>query len=171
MTGGSGQFGKVAGEGVRHVPRRPRGFSLIEILFAVLITAFALLGVFASFAFAINSTRFSGRMTQAVTWNRQVIELIRGRNLPFIVPLPPPEKSGLNDPLNLPFEKLPDLNAAPFLNDLPLGTGFKRSIQVRRLSNNAADYRYTVAEITVTIFWMENGRPRNVSMKALHRQP
>jgi len=135
------------------------------------VLAVGILGVFASFAFGIQSTRFSGRMTQAVTWNRQVLELIRVRNLPFTGPLPPPEESGLNDPPNQSFDQLPNLNDAPFVNDLPLGTGFKRSIQVRRLSNDLTDYRYTVAEITVTIFWTENGRLRNVSMKALHRQP
>ena len=137
----------------------------------MVVLTVGILGVFASFAFGIQSTRFSGRMSQAVTWNRQILELIRVRNLPFTVTLPPPQDSGLNDPPNQPFEELPDLNASPFLNDLPLGTGFKRSIQVRRLSNDATDYRYTVAEITVTIHWLENGRPRNVSMKALHRQP
>ncbi len=171
LAGGSWRLGQTSGDSLRSAFRRPGGFTQIEIAIAVVVLAVGILGVFASFAFAIQSTRFSGRMTQAVTWNRQVLELIRVRNLPFTVPLPPPEESGLNDPPNQPFEKLPDLNAAPFLNDLPLGTGFKRSIQVRRLSNNVADYRYTVAEITVTIFWMENGRPRNVSMKALHRQP
>lgn len=151
---------------------RRAGFTQIEIAFAVVVLTVGIMGVFASFAFGIQASRQGGRMTQAVSWNRQIVEMIRVRNLPFTVAtLPAPALSGLNDAVDMPFKERNDLNAPPFSNDLPAGTGFKRSIQMRRLSTDASDYRYTIAEITSTLHWMENGRPRKVTLRALHRQP
>ncbi len=158
---------------------RPGGFSQVELAVAVVVLAVGILGVVASFTFGLQSTRFSGQMSRALAWNRQLIEMIRVRNLAF-TPDIPPSTSGLNDgPApstgtdEARFRNLRDLNDAPFLNDLPLGTGFKRRIQIRRLgSTSAADkYRQRIAEITVTVYWMDNGRLREVTMKALHRQP
>ncbi len=156
---------------------RAGGFSQVELLIAVAVLAVGILGVFASFAFGLQSTRFSGQMSQAIAWNRQLIEMIRVRNLAFSPDIPP-SGSGLNDPAltsgvdpEATFRSLRDLNAPPFLNDLPLGTGFKRRIQIRRLSPDANDYHNRIAEITVTVYWMDGGRLREVTLKALHRQP
>lgn len=137
----------------------------------MVVLAVGILGVFASFSFSIESTRHGAHLSEAVSYNRQIIELIRVRNLPFMEDLPPPESSGLNDPETETWTRLPALNALPFANDLPENTGFRRSIQVRRVSNDVSDYRYQIAEITVTVYWMENGRLRKVRMTAHHRQP
>lgn len=151
--------------------RRRAGFTQIEIAFAVVVLAVGIMGVFASFAFGIQASRQGGRYTQAVSWNRQILEMIRVRNLPFTVTLPPPRSSGLNDPPDLPWAQATELNAAPFSNDLPSGSGFKRSIQMRRLSTEVSNYRHTIVEITATLLWLENGKPRKVTLRALHRQP
>lgn len=156
---------------MRNRPGRRAGFTQIEIAFAVVVLTVGIMGVFASFAFGIQASRQGGRMTQAVSWNRQIVEMIRVRNLPFTVTLPPARSTGLNDPTDLAWAEMTELNAAPFANDLPAGSGFKRSIQIRRMSSDTSDYRHTIAEITSTLHWMENGRPRKVTLRALHRQP
>lgn len=151
--------------------RRPAGFSQIEIAFAVVVLSIGILGVFSSFAFGIQAARQGGQMTKAVSWNRQIVELIRVRNLPFTVALPPARSTGLNDPTGLEWKDMTEMNAPPFSNDLPAGTGFRRSLQLRRLSSDPSDYRYSIAEITSTLVWLENGKPRKVVLRALHRQP
>ncbi len=90
MTAGFWGLGQTSGDSLRSVSRRPGGFTQIEIAIAAVVLAVGILGVFASFAFAIQSTRFSGRMTQAVTWNRQVLELIRSATSPSPSPCLPP---------------------------------------------------------------------------------
>ncbi len=158
-------------------PTRPGGFSQVELAIAIVVLAVGILGVFASFAFGLQSTRFSGQMGRAIAWNRQLIEMIRVRNLAFTPGLPT-SASGLNDPplaqagdAQTRFLSLNELNAPPFLNDLPLGTGFRRRIQIRRLSDDPGHHRYRIAEILVTVYWMDGGRLREVTLKALHRQP
>lgn len=163
--------------GIIRRPSRPGGFSQVELAIAIVVLAVGILGVFASFAFGLQSTRFSGQMSRAIAWNRQVIEMIRVRNLAFTPDLPT-SASGLNDPplpevgsAEAKFLSLRELNAPPFLNDLPLGTGFRRRIQIRRLSDDPGNYHHRIVQILVTVYWMDNGRLREVTLKALHRQP
>lgn len=138
---------------------------------AIVVLAVGILGVFASFAFGLHSTSSSARLSEAVGYARQVVELIRSRNLPFQTTCPPPQASGLNDPASLEWSQLPVLNAAPFANDLPPNSDFRRRIQVRRESGNSADYRFNVAEIYVSVLWMEKGHLRSVELTAHYRKP
>ncbi len=150
---------------------RPRGFSQVEVAVAVVVLAVGLLGVFASFAYGLQASNSSARLTEAVGYSRQLVEIIRARNLPFAYGLPLAANSGLKDPETASFRELPELNAAPFANDLPANTGFRRRITVSREVNDASDYRYRIAEVRVTVLWMERDRLRRVEMTAHHRQP
>ncbi len=138
---------------------------------AVVVLSVGLLGVFASFAYGMRSSKSSARLTEATNYGRQMIEIIRSRNLPFARGMPPPAEFALNDPPGLPFEALPNLEAPPYANDFPPNTGFRRHIQVFRETSVAADYRFNLAEIRVTILWMEGDRSRQVELTAHHRQP
>jgi len=57
------------------------------------------------------------------------------------------------------------------LNDLPPDPSFRRKTRVRRLSTDASNYLSQIAEIEVSIYWMDRGRLRKVTMTAQHRQP
>jgi len=155
----------------RLAKRRPRGFSQVEVALAVVVLSVGLLGVFASFAYGLRSSKSSARLTEATNYGRQMIEIIRSRNLPFARGMPPPPEFALNDPPGLPLEALPNLEAPPYANDFPPNTGFRRHVQVFREVSAASDYRYDVAEIRVRILWKEGDRTRQVEMTAHHRQP
>lgn len=147
------------------------GFSQVELAVAILVLAVGILGVFASFAYGMQSTSHSARVSEAVGHARQLVEVIRSRNMPFQTPLPPPVSSGLADPQTSEWSRLKELNAPPFANDLPANSGFRRRVRVHRVSTDPTDYRYEIAEIQVTLFWREKDRQRQVEMTAAHRQP
>jgi type II secretory pathway pseudopilin PulG len=147
--------------------RRARGFTQVELGIAIVVLAVGILGVFASFAYGVNSVRYGGRVTEASNYARQLVELVRTRNLPFAGACPPASTSGYNDPAGT----RRDLNAAPFANDLPANTGFTRQIRIERVSNDPADYRYEIARITVTVYWYEKSKEKKVEVTALHRRP
>ena len=155
----------------RRFQRRSRGFSQVEVLVAVFVLSVGILGVFGAFAYGMDSANHSARLSEAVGYARQLIELVRSRNLPFQGSLPPASNSGLYDTLTTDWASLKDLNAAPFAVDLPANTGFKRRIRVTRLSADSTSYQYEIAEIRVAVFWREKNRQRQVEFVAHHRKP
>lgn len=144
-----------------------RGFSLIEVMVAVGVLAVGILGVFACFAFGMRAEELADRKTQATYRARQLVDLIRTRNLPFLGVCPPPTSSGLNDP---PGQKRP-LNDPPFANDFASDTGFSRSIRIERVSNNPADYAYDMVRVRVVLYWNQKGTDRELELEVLHRRP
>jgi hypothetical protein len=98
-----------------------------------------------------------------------IIELIRSRNLDFPAygTIPPASYTGLNDP---PTGRR-DLNAPPFFADFEADMPFQRNISIRRQSTDEDDYRYNIADITVSVYWQENGGERNVTFAATHKKP
>jgi len=153
--------------------QREGGFSQVELAVAIAVLAIGILGVFASFAYGLHSTNHSARLSEAVNYSRQLVELIRVRNLPFLYDsLPPPSTSGLNDTDKTSWEQLSPLEAAPFTHDIPPHTGFRRRILVGRVpGSGGSDYRSNLAEIRVSVQWMEKDQVREVEMVGHHRRP
>ena len=152
---------------------RKRGFSLVELAIAISVLAIGILGVFASFVYGLQSTNHSARLSEAVNYSRQLVELIRVRNLPFLyATLPPPPTTGLNDTDKNSWEELSALEAPPFAHDIPPHTGFRRRIVVSRVpGSGGADYRSNLAEIRVSVQWMEKDQVREVEMVGHHKRP
>ncbi|MBM4073169.1 MAG: hypothetical protein FJ271_30240 [Planctomycetes bacterium] len=143
--------------------RSRAGFSQVEILVAVAVLSIGILGVCATFAFALRAESQAGALTEAVGYARTMTELIRVNNLPFKQPVQPELLDGANTRRAL--------NEAPFASDLPAGTPFTRNISVQLRSNQSGNYLNTVARITVTIFWYDRGTERRYALVSEHRQP
>lgn len=152
---------------------RRGGFSQVELAVAIVVLAIGILGVFASFAYGLQSANHSARLSEAVNYSRQLVELIRVRNLPFQHDrLPPPVGSGINDADKTTWEQLSALEAAPFAHDIPPHTGFRRRILVGPVpGSGGSDYRSNLAEIRVSVQWIERGQVREVEMVGHHRRP
>lgn len=152
---------------MRTEPRR-RGFSQVELLIAVGVLAVGILGVCATFGYALRAETHAGRLSEATGHARQLVELIRVRNLPFQYdPGMPPADSGLNDTAS---QRRP-LNGAPFASDLPASTGLSRNIRIERVSTDTSDYRYNLARVTVTVYWQDRGGEKRVQLVSVHRRP
>jgi len=149
----------------QHRQRHP-GFSLFEIGIAIAVLAVGVLGVLSVFTFSLQSSRHAAWTSEAVGLCRQTIEEIRSQNLPFQSPI----HANLNDTRREAWDTLLPLNASP-LTDLPPDPSFRRKTRVRRLSTDASNYLSQIAEIEVSIYWMDRGRLRKVTMTAQHRQP
>lgn len=142
--------------------------SQIEILVALGVLAVGILGVCSVFAFGTRAAGQGARITDATARCRQIVDLMRARNLPFgWTPSLPPGSSGLNDAE----ASRRDLAAPPFSADLPSDTGFTRNIKVEWVSQTAGDYRNILTRITVGVYWFDHGSERKVVLQALHRQP
>lgn len=81
---------------MRKKRRSTRGFTIAEILIAIMVITVALLGTIAAIAFGLRASRLGGQNTVAIQINRKVIELIlqsvRAPNeAPFIVRQGAPE--------------------------------------------------------------------------------
>ncbi len=148
------------------------GFTLVEAVVAFGIIFIAAISLHATLSGGLKATRHSGRMTEAVNYGRQLVELIRVRNLPFNQDrVPPARESGLNDRL---LERRP-LAAPPFGNSdfagLPETANFRRNIRMERVSDSSESFEYHLMKITVTVYWSESGDERSVQLSTYHRQP
>ncbi|CAN0492948.1 unnamed protein product, partial [Phaeothamnion confervicola] len=77
-----------------------RGMSLSEMIIAVFILTVALLGLASVMHFGMTSNQHATNMTTALSYARQLVESIRGGNLPFQLGTAttlPPSSSGIND--------------------------------------------------------------------------
>ena len=149
--------------------RRNSGFSLLELLITTGVVALGLLALIGSLAFSAKASRTGEMASLAMGHSIHLIELIRSRNLDFpsYGPVPPPSSSGINDP---PAARK-NLNDYPFFSDFDPDLPFRRNISIRRQSNNSDDYNYNVVNITVSVYWHENGEDRSVTFEATHKKP
>jgi len=143
-----------------------QGFSQVEILIAVAVLTVGILGVCATFAFALRAETQAGALTDAVTHARTLTELVRVQNLPFSAPAGQPglyDSAGTRRPLNY----------APFADKLPADTIFTRNILIERRSGAtpATAYLNNIARITVSVYWNDHGTERKVTLVSEHRQP
>lgn len=148
--------------------RRPRGFSQVEIAITIVVLAIGILGVLASFTFSVESTRHGARTSEAVGYARQLIEYLRAGGMAF--PLDAVDPALLNDP-STEWNALKPLEHGRYSTAVPHGTGFRRAVQIRRVTDDSSDYRYEIAEIEVTVYWQDKNRLRQVRLMAQQRKP
>lgn len=126
--------------------------------------------------YSIRAERNSERRSQAVFWGREMLNLVRSRNLPFSGPFPT-VVSELNDGN---FDDNGDdsgprraFNAPPFGNDFddPMCTNFQRRIEMKLLSTDPNSHLSDMAAIKVTVYWNEGASQKQVTLWAYHRRP
>ncbi len=141
-----------------------RGFSLLEVLFAIGIIAVGILAVVSAVAFGLRGGQQGARVTEGTAYARRLIDECRSRNLPFVAPL--------NDGAAARVA----LDNAPFggPSGMPANTGMTRNLTMVPLkaakTGAADDYKADLAEIRVRVYWSEKGVEKSVDMRALHRR-
>ncbi len=61
---------------MRHRNKRHRGFSLIEILIAIVVLAIGIMGVLGALSYGLQASENSSRMTKATNFSRRLLERI-----------------------------------------------------------------------------------------------
>lgn len=141
-----------------------RGFSLLEVLFAILVLAVGILAVSSAMGYGLRGGNQGARITEATGYARRLIDEVRTRDLPFVTPI--------ND---APSARVA-LNAAPFggASALPANTNMTRNISMSLLkaakTGAPDDYKADLAEITVRVYWWEKHAEKFVELKAVHRR-
>lgn len=155
--------------------RRRAGVTLVEVLVAIFVVSVGMLGTLSALWYGIRSERYSERRTTGVFLCREVLNLVRSRNLPFATSTFPNVASGINDGN---YDDDGDdngtkraLNAPPFANDFSGSENFRRRIEMKRLSTNANSHLSRLAAIKVTVFWNEGGSEKRVTLWAFHKRP
>lgn len=152
--------------------------SLSEMIIAVFILTIALLGLAGVMHFGMTSNQHATNMTTALSYARQLVESIRGGNLPFSLGTAttlPTSSSGINDANNS-FVAL-DTAIGGSTNGLPVDPQFTRNIQcafgnVTSENTAAATYAWkaNLREVLVTLRWSESSRWRTLTLCAMCNQ-
>ncbi len=154
--------------------------SLVELLIAIFVVAVGVLGTVSALWYGIRSEKYSERRANAVFQGRELLNSIRAQNLPFA-------GSDVNGVNYLTVGSL--LNDGDFdndsddgavrreFNDPPFGNlyptnqyNFKRSVEMKRLSNDPNDYRYNMAAIKVSLYWNEGRHDKEVTLWGYHKR-
>ncbi len=147
---------------------------MVELLIAIFVVAVGVLGTISALWYGIRSERYSDRRTQAVYQARELLNLIRSRNLAFLdnnLTLGSAINDGNydNDADDRTVQKA--FNAPPFQNDFTSNQfNFKRHIEMKRLSSSTSDYRYDIVAVKVILFWNEGASEKKVVLWGYTRQ-
>ncbi len=149
------------------------GLSLAEVMVAVFVVGVGVLATASVLFYAIGAAGDAERRTQAVYWGREMLDLIRARNLPFqpgIPTAPDPINDGDYD--NDADDSGPQqaFNAPPFTNDFP-DNNFTRRIEMKQLPNDPNHHLYQVAAIKLTLYWNEGEKENKVTLWTYHQRP
>lgn len=151
----------------RRSTRQRAGYSLIEIGLAICVMSVGILGVLAAFSFALRSVDHAKYMSEALNAGRQIMEEIRAYNVPdWGSTWPTADSSGLFD---APDVRRP-INAPPFDSVHPADS-FSRNVLLHRMSTVNSDYHFTMALITVTVYWKEAGVEKSIVLRSEFKQP
>lgn len=151
-----------------------RGVSMVELMIAIFVVAVGILGTVSALWYGIRSERYADRRTQAVYQAREMINLIRARNLPFqgtnlTVGSPINDGDYDNDADDESVKK--DFNAAPFGNDFDNKFNFKRHVEMKMMSTDPNNHMSQMVGIKVTLFWVDGSSEKKVTLWAYHRRP
>lgn len=148
--------------------RGQRAFSLAEVLISASVLAVGLLSLLVVVLHGLRAAQVASRQSESLHHARRLIELVRVRNLAFEqFPASPGAESGVGDAAGV----RRSLDAPPFAQDLPSGTGLERHIACERVGAAATTYDYELMKVTVTIFYTERGHRRQVRLQALQARP
>lgn len=151
-----------------------RGLSLVEVLIAVFVVTVGTLGAVSALWYGIKTEKYAERRTKAVFLGREMLNLIRSRNLPFLPTVPP-----IGDPINDgDYDNPADdggarraFNDPPFSNDFNSDFNFERRIEMKSMSTDPNDHMSEMAGIKVTLYWVEGGSQKEVTLWGYHRRP
>lgn len=143
---------------------RPRGVSLLEVLFAILVLSIGILALSGAMAYGLRGGKQGARSTEATGYARRLVDEVRSRNLPFVAPI--------NDAAA---DRVP-LSNAPFggASGMPANTAMTRNISMNLLkaakTGDATDYRNDLAQVVVRVYWFDEHTEKHVEPRALHRR-
>lgn len=115
--------------------RRDAGFTMIEVMVAILLTALTVIGVLGLFRIETRASSFSRRETEAAVLAQDKLEELRT--------FPAASTTGNDDPVN------------PFGSNI-----FERTWTIAPNTSDAS-----IFDITVTVTWDDNGQTRTVTVK------
>lgn len=123
--------------------RSEDGFTMIEVMIALTLTAIAVMGIVALFITETKASGFSRHMTEAAVLAQDTVERLRTQG--SAAAISPTTQSNLNE------------------------RGGSGGIYTRTFSETltAPDW----ADIVVTVSWSEDGIPRSVSVRARRTRP
>jgi prepilin-type N-terminal cleavage/methylation domain-containing protein len=125
------------------VRRSQGGFTLIEVMIALTLTAIAVMGIVALFITQTQASGFSRRMTEAAVLAQDRVERLRTQG--SAVAILPTTESNLNE------------------------RGGSGGIYTRVFSETLTDPNW--ADITVSVSWSDDGTSQTVTMRARRTRP
>jgi prepilin-type N-terminal cleavage/methylation domain-containing protein len=148
---------------IRHRKNPKRGFSLAEVMIAILVIVIGLAGVTAALVYGIQNSTRGKYISESTQIARTIFEYTQATNLvdttspgePF-----PTADSGINDPPAA--RRL--LTQAPFggLAIIPNRVEkYRRNITVERVSDTITNHRYYLARVTVRVYWEDEHGEHN----------
>lgn len=149
---------------MEHVITQRRAFSLNELLICIAIISIGFLGTLAALIGSQKAVKYGERRTEAITYCRQICEIIRAQGRAW--PIPPP-----GDPCqtNPPTRTDIPLNQGSLFAGLPANTRYTKSIRIEAMGTSGE--RQFLARVTVQVFWQEPNGLKNVTMVTFSRNP
>ena len=137
---------------------RTDGFSLAEVMIAILVIVIGLAGVTAALVYGIRNSTRGKYISESTQIARTILEYTQATHLvdnlspgePF-----PTGDSGINDAPSA--RKV--LNESPFggLAFLPERVEmYRRNVSVERVSDDPSSHQYNLARVTVAVFWNDS---------------
>ena len=155
----------------RGIPMKKKGFSLLEVMTALLVITIGILGVASVYIWTLTGAEHGTQVGAALQTAQALIGLIKSENqVPFGSPSLQvddsyQDNSGLFDASGV---QRP-LNYKPFASNFPAHSPFTRNIHISLLGEES--YQQNIAVIQVKVFWKEKGAEKDVSFVAYQRQP
>lgn len=145
------------------------GFSLIEVVIAVIVLSIGVLGVMSAMTYSVSQQEHAEQVPVAAYYAQQMMEEIKARGLHTTVSPPgaPGAATGVNSatkvaidavPFNFLFNRLKDTNGDGVVSALDTTLNlerYQRSVVMTRLTTNSSNYRYNLMLVTITVYWKE----------------